>query len=243
MIADGFVTSEHFFHHHPFLTEIDRMTDKQIPQDVSLLDDLIEISRSRLPDLSRFAQGLFRKSQKPEEQVLEDFDLIGSVLSACRSNTADPWVRQSATDPEVMARSWGAFANRSAALQLQRCPASVRATFLRGLDELENLPSSMAKATSASDFACLVHVLGIEGQNEAFRRTVQIILSTPNTGNLMCNVASSLVHLARCWVPSCASYLLNNSPNHIYDALAEAIGKAVGKDDRTIEIWNNKGKL
>jgi hypothetical protein len=165
------------------------------------------------------------------------------VLSACRSNRADPWVRKSATDPELMARSWGAFANRLAALQLKRCPASVSATFLRGLDELENLPSSMAKATSASDFACLVHVLGIEGQDEAFRRTVQIILSTANTGNLICNVASSLAHLARCWVPSCANYLMNNSPNHILDALAEAIGKVVGKNGRTIEIWYKRGML
>jgi hypothetical protein len=114
--------------------------------------------------MSRFAEGLFKKSQKPEEQLLGDFDIIGSVLSVCHSNRADPWVRQSATDPELIARSCGAFANRLAALQLKRCPASVSATFLRGLDELENLPSSMAKATSASDFACLVHALSIDGQ-------------------------------------------------------------------------------
>jgi hypothetical protein len=66
MIADGSVTAEHFFHDHPSLTEIDLMTGKQIPQDVSLLDDLVKLVKAAFPtclDLQR-AYSRNHKSQK-----------------------------------------------------------------------------------------------------------------------------------------------------------------------------------
>jgi hypothetical protein len=213
------------------------------PKIISFLSDLIEINKSSRPDLSLFAEGQFTRAQKPEEQLLEDFDIVHSVLSACRNNRADSWIRQSATNPELIASVWSAFAKRLTTSQYEIRPGFVDEAFLRGLTELETLPLSNARAVSASAFACLVHVLDVDRQYEAFKRTVQIVAATPDTC-LICNIASSLIHLEPRSVARYASYLMNNARiSGAFHALPEAIGKATGTSGRTIEKWYDDGCL
>lgn len=185
-----------FFYDRPYQKENDPTTGKQNPQTVSLLDDLIESNNSSLPDLSPFAEGQFRSAQKPEEQLLENFDIINSVLSACRSNRANPRIRQLANDPELITRNWSVFAEKLKALHLKSCSGLVDPTFLRGLGEIESLPPSKARAASASDFACLAHVLNVKRQCEAFERAIQVVVSTPDT-DLLC-----IAHISRATLDS-----------------------------------------
>lgn len=244
MIADGTITSEHFFHDHPFRTVFDLATSEQNPQIVSLLDDLIETYKGSLPDLSPFAEGQFRSSEQPEGQLLDDFDILGTVLSACRSNRADSWIKRSATDPKLIARGWGAFAERLKVIRLTQCSALVGATFLRGLDELAALPPSRARAVSASNFASLVHVLDASKQLEAFKRAIQIVLSTPDV-DLLRNAASALGRLELRRIASCARYLMRDAcrraTEDAYRAVPEAIGKAIGTSGGVVEKWYDTG--
>ncbi|RMZ67731.1 hypothetical protein GMOD_00010100 [Pyrenophora seminiperda CCB06] len=72
-------------------------------------------------------------------------------------------------------------------------------------------------------------LVDINEQRPAFRRTVQIILSTPEA-DLICNVALSLKHLAPHIAASCADYLMNNARTHRgFHSLSKVIGEAVGK--------------
>lgn len=223
---------------------IEPTTGKQLPETVSLLDDLIEINKSSLPDLSSFAESQFVISRQPEEQLVEDFHIIASLLSACRSDRADQWVRQSATDPELIACIWSAFADRLAALHLKKCSTLVGTTLLRGLGELEVLPPSDARAVSASKLACLVHMLDTGEQFESFKRAVRIMLPSTPDADLICNVASSLVHLAPRWVPSGAKFLMNNARTYrTFHVLPETIGVAVGISGMDIEQWYDRGAI
>lgn len=243
MIEDGVVTAEHFFHDHPFLTEIDQATGKQIPQNVSLLDDLIKAYKGGLPNLSPFVEGEYVTALQPDEQILKYRGVLDSLLLACRSDSAHPSIRQSANDPELVARGWSAFAIGLVALKLKGRPASVHAALLRGLDELEGLPPSETRAASASDFAHLVHILDIGMQCKAFKRIVQI-MDHPSDTKLIYKVASSLEDLDRGNVPYCACYLVDNARTYnAFHGLPETIGKAVGTKGVMIEEWHDGGRL
>jgi hypothetical protein len=244
MITSGRIKSEHFFHDHISRVMIDPTTREQMPETVSLLDDLIDLNKSSLPNLSSFAESQFVVSRQPEEQLLDNFQVIASLLSACRGEGADPRIRRAAGDPELIARMWSAFAERLAALHLKKCSTLVGTFLLRGLDELEILQPSRARAVTASQFACLVHMLDTSEQFVAFKRTVRIVLTTTSNTELICNAASSLVHLAPRWIPRGAGFLMNNARTDgaFYD-LPKAIGTSFGKTGRDIEKWFDRGCL
>ncbi|KAJ6192072.1 hypothetical protein J3E72DRAFT_273729 [Bipolaris maydis] len=246
MIADGTINPKHFFHTHPYRVVIDPVTGEQNPQLVSLLDDLIEAYEGSLPNLSRFAEGQSRNSQQPEEKLVGDFEILGAVISACRSDRAVVQVRESANDPETIAKIWGAFAKRLKDLQFVQYPEPVRKTFLEGLDILEKLPASKTRATSASELACLVHVLDTKEQVKAFNRAIEIVFST-HDADLVYKAVPSLQRLDRKCIRRCALYLMRNArkgaSTKIFYAVPDAIGKAIGYPARVVEEWYDSGNV
>lgn len=246
MIADGTINLMHFFHEHPYQTVIDSATGQQNPRLVSFLDDLIGAYEGSSPNLSRFPEGQSRNLQQPEEKLVGDFEILGAVLSACRSNKADVHVRNSANDPKIIAKVWSAFAKRLEDLQPMQCPEPVRRTFLGGLDILEKLPPSKTRAASASDLACLVHILDTKEQVKAFKRAMEIVFSTPDV-DLIYKAGLSLQHLDRFCIRRCALYLMKNSRKEaleeIFEGVPRAVGKAIGYPAIVVKRWYDSGNV
>ncbi|KAJ5052502.1 hypothetical protein J3E74DRAFT_295593 [Bipolaris maydis] len=244
MIADGTINLTHFFHEHPYQTVIDPATGKQNPQLVSFLDDLIQAYGGSFPNLSRFAEGQSRNLQQPEEKLVGDFEILGAVLSACRSDRADVQIRESANDAEIIAKVWGAFAQRLKNVSSMQHTEAVVRTFLGGLDILEKLPASKTRAASASDLACLVHVLDTKEHVKAFNRAIEIGIST-HDAELIYKAVLSLQHLNRDCIRRCALYLMKKARRgkslEIFHAVPDAIGKAIGYPAIVVKEWYDHG--
>ena len=245
MIADGTINSTHFFHKPPCQVGIDSANSAQVPYFVSFLDYLIE-----------FYTRYFPPSKQPEEDLIDDIEIIFMVLSACCSYQADIQIRELANDPDIIANIWHVFAQRlkNLPLDVTQYPLPIQIwvdkTFMRGLEELERLPPSMIRAASASKLAGSAHTLAKPRERRiAFYRLFEILLSTPNIG-LIRKAVLSIRHL---------EHLTDLRPNsfgtiawrlidktyktasfQIYRAVIKAIGELIGYDEIVVEQWYNE---
>lgn len=179
--------------------------------------------------------------------------MIFIVLSKCRSHKADVQVRRLANNPDIIAKSWLAFAQR-----LKNLPPNIAQdakpigiwidrTFMRGVKELEKLPPSMIKATCALELALLVPMLTEPRKRRiTFYDLFQILLSTPNIGLIREAVLSirRLEHLTDLRTDAClhlARHIVDTAHNagssQIYRAVLKTVSELIGFPEEVVKQW------
>lgn len=107
LIADGTVSSEHFFHE-----------DAKTGERHSVIDDLLELYRSwHRPDLSRFPEEQTPLSRA--EQLASDIDCFKGLLSASQNERAHPEIQDAAKSDDYMVDAARLFIDRAASLPAQ----------------------------------------------------------------------------------------------------------------------------